>query len=122
MYGSGGRGGPRGGSGNGSGTGSQNGVSKDCEKQAKSLLGEDGWRAAQELMRTPPLFDIDRLPGMFGPGASFRLGSGGAMFESSMSNDVGSRWFGELANLVKQCRKLSIDSERVRLGQCEVLG
>lgn len=87
------------GAGGGSGNGSsspQDKISEDCKKAVKAL-GEDIWNKVQELMKAPPLFDIDSMLSLFGPGASLRIGSGN-LFSSSMSEDLGRFWFGDYAN------------------------
>jgi hypothetical protein len=89
----------RGGTGIGGGSGAtQQGaqISKDCI----NLLEQLGiWEKAQQLLKNPPIFDVDSLAGI--PGVAFlsggKLAAEMGYFPWSMANDDGAVYFGSYA-------------------------
>lgn len=74
-----------GGSGSGSGTANSGQISPECLRQAKAILSDAAWKKTEELLKNPPLFDIDATPSLF----DVQL--------ASMAVDRGTNYFGNYA-------------------------
>jgi RHS repeat-associated protein len=94
-------GGTGGGTGTGNGAGnSQTGIAQACIDALKEL---GIWDRVQEILKNPPLIDIDNVFGLRGADGGFMFGNGGKQaaeggyFPWSMGSNPGSAYFGSLA-------------------------